>query len=157
MRARLSLVGDVKDIALCLEGAAKAADEKTLYQALERGGEIVQKSVQEQVNRKAKSHPRGQLAESISLRRSRGAVAVTVGWEQTPMRGRNGKQAKPSGYTDVNGRYRKVTTVADYGRILEFSESRQLRHMEEGEEAAHEETEREIVQTIEKAIGRAIK
>lgn len=157
MRARLSLVGDVKDIALCLEGAAKAADEKTLFHALERGGEMVQQSVQEQVNAKAKSHPRGQLAESISLRRSRGAVAVTVGWEQTPMKGLRGGPAKSSGYMDVNGRYRKVTTVADYGRILEFSQSRQLRHMEEGEEAMHEEAEREIAQTIEKAIGKAIK
>lgn len=157
MRARLSMVGDVKDVALCLEGAAKAADEETLFHALERGGEMVQRSVQEQVNTKARSHPRGQLTESISLRRSHRAMAVTVGWEQTPMKGLRGGPAKPSGYTDVNGRYRKVTTVADYGRILEFSESRQLRHMEVGEEAVHEEAEREIAQTIEKAIGKAIK
>ncbi len=157
MKARLSMVGDMKDIVLSLDDAAKAADEKMLYKALEAGGEIVQKSVQAQVNQKARSHPRGQLAENISLRRSRGAAAVTVGWEQTPMKGLRGGPARPSGYTDVNGRHRRVTTVADYGRILEFSQSRQLRHMEAGEEAVHEEAERTIVREIERAIGKALK
>ena len=70
MKARISVTGDLKEFAVALEGARKAVDRESLLQALEAGGAMVQESVQRQVSGKAKSHPRGQLSESITVQRS---------------------------------------------------------------------------------------
>lgn len=162
MKARISVTGDLKEFAVALEGARKAVDRESLLQALEAGGAMVQESVQRQVSGKAKSHPRGQLSESITVQRSPTKDAeVTVGWETTPMRDkpsrrRNGP-SRASGFTDVNGRYRKVTTVADYGRILEYSESRQLRHMEPGTDEVRDQAEKKVADIIDRKIAKALK
>lgn len=58
-----------------------------------------------------------------------------MGWEKAPIMDKKGRK-KTSTYVDRSGRRRKVTTVADYGRILEYSQRRQLRHMEEGRDLA---------------------
>lgn len=162
MKARISVSGDLKEFAVALEGARKAVDKESLMQALEAGGAMVQESVQRQVEAKAKSHPRRQLAESITMQRSpRGDTAVTVGWESTPMREKPSRRrygpSRASGFTDVNGRYRKVTTVADYGRILEYSESRQLRHMEPGTDAVRDQAEGKMADIIDSRIAKALK
>lgn len=162
MKARISVSGDLKEFAVALEGARKAVDRESLLQALEAGGAMVQESVQRQVSGKAKSHPRGQLSESITVQRSPTEdAAVTVGWETTPMRDKPSRRrrgrSRASGFTDVNGRYRKVTTVADYGRILEYSESRRLRHMEPGTDAVRDQAEKKVADIIDCKIAKALK
>ena len=49
-----------------------------------------------------------------------------------------GKRATGS-YIDSNGKLRHVRTTADYGGILEYSESRKLRHMSVGYEKAEQQ------------------
>lgn len=49
-----------------------------------------------------------------------------------------GKRAAGS-YIDSNGKLRHVRTTADYGGILEYSESRKLRHMSVGYEKAEQQ------------------
>lgn len=159
MKCRLHADGSLKDIAVALDLAQKLS-RADVYQALEAGGEIIQRRVQDKVSQQAATHPRGQLEDAISLRRTPGAAAVTVGWEETPMRAKSGRRVmgprRRSGFTDVNGRHRNVDTVADYGRILEYSETRKLRHMESGAEETSAQAERVIAAQIEKAIARAL-
>lgn len=61
-----------------------------------------------------------------------------------------------SSYVDRRGRRRYVRTVADYGRILEYSQRRQLRHMEQGfidaEEAATSKMEAMCDALLDKAV-----
>lgn len=101
---------------------------------LKEGAGIIQSEVQLMVRTRAryqKAKRTGQLEASITyeLHPERGEAAL--GWKKIPISdGKGGRRV--SGYTDVRGRRRKITTVADYGRLLEYSQRRQLRHMEEG-------------------------
>lgn len=157
MRARVSAFGDIQSLSVGLTNAAKAVDKQSLMQALESGGAIIQNAVKTEVG-KAKTHPRGQLAESISLQPAAGGdAAVTIGWETNPMRGKGGgRRQRSSGYTDASGRHRKVSTVADYARILEYSAKRQLRHMEPGAAASKDEAEKTVAAIIESKISQAL-
>ena len=184
MCAMISVYGELKNFVVELDNVRKAVDRESLMQALEAGGAMIQESVQRQVQSKAKSHPRGQLSDAISMHRVKGADAVSVGWEDTPMRDkprkrsygptrmgtvleaapltrRRGRRRKMvryyGGFTDVNGRFHNVTTVADYARILEYSESRKLRHMKPGTDEVRDQVEKKVADIIDRKIAKALK
>lgn len=72
-----------------------------------------------------------------------------VGWERKTLR------RKASAFQDVNGRIRKVSTVADVGGILEYSGTRQLRHMQPAYQAKEDELADYIENEIDKLLDRA--
>lgn len=76
-------------------------------------------------------------------------VGAYVGWERKTLR------RKASAFQDVNGRIRKVSTVADVGGILEYSGTRQLRHMQPAYQAKEDELADYIENEIDKLLDRA--
>lgn len=53
-------------------------------------------------------------------------------WEMIPLKREGRRRKSGTTYHDASGRMRKVETVADVGRLLEFSASRKLRHINLG-------------------------
>ena len=123
-------------------------------EVLEAGAKIVQEHVRRRISENAK-HATGQLEAAISYEIHPDTGRAPMGWEKNPIRDKGGKE-KVSSYVDYNGRRRKVKTVADYGRILEYSQRRQLRHMEQGfidaEEAATSKMEAMCDALLDKAV-----
>lgn len=72
-----------------------------------------------------------------------------VGWERKKLR------RKASTFQDRNGRIRKVSTVADVGGILEYSGTRQLRHIQPAYQAKEDELADYIENEIDKLLDRA--
>lgn len=108
---------------------------------LTAGAEIIAADAKGIVERTAKRKT-GRLKRSITYQLSLALSSpkTTMGWVEHPL-------GKTSTYVDGQGRSRKVETVADYARILEYSDKRQLRHMEAArdlcENAALDAMERE--------------
>lgn len=114
------------------------------------GGDIVKKGVQDYILRKAKKET-GHLRSVITydtFESGFGRAALVMGWDtsvEDPKRkieievamknskhDRKHKHVISSSYVDVRGKTHYMRTVADYGRILEYSQRRRLRHMSEG-------------------------
>ena len=76
-------------------------------------------------------------------------VGAYVGWERKALR------RKASTFQDVNGRVRKVSTVADVGGILEYSGTRKLRHIQPAYQAMEHELADYIESEIDKLLDRA--
>ncbi len=122
----------------------------------EAGIEILKAAAAREVATKAK-RPTGKLEASVTSRSYASYVGAGafVGWAETKVNRSQGRRA-PRGtyvdgkgqtrytgsgrrvrrdrrttfaYTDSRGRGRRVDTVADYAGILEYSQSRQLRHI----------------------------
>lgn len=138
---------------MALDSSQILTGEK-LAPVLEAGAKIVQEAIQRQVSTKAK-RATGQLEASISYEIHADTGRAPMGWQQNPIRGKGGTR-KRSSFVDRRGRSRKVSTVADYGRILEYSERRQLRHMEQGfidaEEAATSKMEAMCDALLDQAV-----
>lgn len=149
---------------LKLAEGLKPSDAKA---ALEAGAEIVKVSVADVVENSAKKHPRKMLAASIDYEVHKATTGqyAYLGWRKTAMRVKQTKKRLAAGegnrayagkYKDANGREREVTTVADYGGILEYSGKRQLRHFgpgfEKSQDAASDAVESAINAMIDKAI-----
>lgn len=117
---------------------------------LQAGVDIVKASVQDTVRNTARN-PTGLLERSITAKiypRVAGGKAV-MGWDETPIPGN-----RKRGYVDGGGRARKVDTVDDYARILEYSERRQLRHMEVGYDAVSDIAEKRMEETADALLAR---
>lgn len=101
---------------------------------------------------KAKAKRRTGTLESVighfSYANAVGAGAY-VGWERKSLR------RKASSFQDANGRVRKVSTVADVGGILEYSGTRQLRHIQPAYQAMEDELTDYIESEIDKLLDRA--
>lgn len=122
--------------------------DKDYERILTAGAEVIAAEARSIVERTAKRRT-GRLQSSITYRLSPALASpkATMGWEEQPL-------GSTSTYVDGQGRSRKVETVADYARILEYSDRRQLRHMEAArdlcEAAALDAMEREA----DAAMGR---
>lgn len=118
-------------------------------QALRNAGQVVVTGQQALVAQRARSHPRGQLKDAVTATQpyvNDFEAGIKFGWKETAIRGNK------SVYVDGRGRRRKVNTVADYAAILEYSSSRQLRHLEEG----FDDTEAAALDKLEAAVDAAI-
>ena len=139
---------------MAMMGGGVGLSGPALAEVLEAGAKIVQEAIQRQVSTKAK-RATGQLEASISYEIHADTGRAPLGWQQSPIRDKGGNE-KVSSFVDYNGRRRKVKTVADYGRILEYSQRRQLRHMEQGfidaEEAATSKMEAMCDALLDKAV-----
>lgn len=93
---------------------------------LTTGAGMIQKGAQSIVARRARKRT-GKLEQAISftLYPSIRCPMAILGWREDAL-----SKSKKSSYVDGRGRKREVATVADYARILEYSDKRQLRHME---------------------------
>ncbi len=135
----------------------KALSPERLKSVPEAGIEILRAAAAREVAAKAK-HATGALQSSITSRSYAGVMSAGayVAWEERKVTRSSSKKRNTAtyvddkgvtryqgskrrvrknrrthfAYTDGRGRGRKVDTVADYGGILEYSESRQLRHIE---------------------------
>lgn len=122
--------------------------DKDYERILTAGAEVIAAEARSIVERTAKRKT-GRLQSSITYRLSPALTSpkATMGWDEQPL-------GSTSTYVDGQGRSRKVETVADYARILEYSDRRQLRHMEAArdlcEDAALDAMEREA----DAAMGR---
>lgn len=158
MRITIETLDGAAAFAQDLERLKREMAEDALLEIAHAGGDVVCESIADTVRRKAKTHPRGLLENSISqqpLQGFKGTIGVSIGWKETPVKAsyrmtRTGR----SGHL----RRRKVGTIADIGGILEYSESRQLRHMEEGFDKSSEEAA-DVMQAafdklMEKALGK---
>lgn len=156
MRVTIETLGGAADFARDLERLKKEMTEDALLEIARAGGDVVCESIAETVRRKAKTHPRGLLEDSISqqpLEGFRGTIGVAIGWKETPVRAsyrmsRSGNSGRL--------RRRKVGTIADIGGILEYSESRQLRHMEEGFDRKSEEAADRMQAAFEKLLDKTL-
>ena len=139
---------------MAIDSGSQALTGASLAPVLEAGAKIVQEAIQRQVSTKAKQAT-GQLEASISYEIHADTGRAPLGWKQSPIRGKGGVR-KRSTYVGRSGKAGKVTTVADYGRILEYSQRRQLRHMEQGfidaEEAATSKMEAMCDALLDKAV-----
>ncbi|MBQ8313688.1 MAG: hypothetical protein IJ438_01145 [Clostridia bacterium] len=123
------------------------ADIATVLQA---GVDAVIDGVQSVVRTTAEN-PTGQLEKSITAQiypRVSGGKAV-MGWDEAPI-----PQNRKRGYVDGRGRARKVDTVDDYARILEYSERRQLRHMEVGYDAVSDIAEKRMEEAADALLAK---
>jgi len=123
------------------------ADIATVLQA---GVDVVQVAVQGMVNAHAQN-PTGMLEGSITARVEPGVSGgrAVMGWDETPIPGK-----RKAGYVDGKGRARKVDSVDDYARILEYSERRQLRHMEVGYDAVSDIAEARMEEKADALLAR---
>ena len=133
----------------------KGLDERELAQfdqemrdVADRAARLLAESVRTEVRVKAQ-HQTGRLEKSISHFSYAGSygVGAYVGWERIPL-------GRKSSFKDINGRIRKVNTVADVGRILEYSQTRVLRHMEPAYAAKGKAVEEQIEHEIERFLER---
>ena len=124
-----------------------------LMPVLEEGAKIVQESVRRIVSNTAQN-PSGALEKAITFETQPSQKRAVMGWEKSPIKDAKGRR-KRSSYVDSSGRRRKVTTVADYGRILEYSQRRQLRHMEVGFELAEEKALERMEEMSDKLMQKA--
>ena len=145
---RYSCKGDSSQRQLNLSAAASP---DVLRSAAEAGAEIVRTAVQGQISSQAKN-PTGKLLSSITYRSwsNEASSGAMLGWAQIAV--------ARAGYRN-HGRNRSVRTTDDYGRILEYSSKRVLRHFEPGfeesEEAALSAMEQRIDSAIASALGEA--
>ena len=139
------------DLGRGLDKLKQLGQSQQIAQALEQAGQVVTTEAKALVSQKAKRHPRGQLAEAVTTAKPTVGelyAQVKFGWKMTAIRGKVGSGQ----YTDGRGYKRKVETVDDYARILEYSGKRQLRHMEEG----LDRSETRALDVLEKAVDAAI-
>ena len=125
-----------------------AASPEVLRSAAEAGAAIVQTAVQGQIASQAK-HPTGKLLSSITYRSWSNAASsgAMLGWAKIAV--------ARAGYRN-HGRNRSVRTTDDYGRILEYSSKRVLRHFEPGFEESEEAALNAMEQRIDSAIMSAL-
>lgn len=117
-----------------MERAMKALNRNALGEMVKDAGQIVVENVRQKVRTRAK-RATGKLESAVTMGEpefDRNAVVVGFGWEAMPVK----KRPRSAWYRDRRRKsprkYRPVSTVDDYARILEYSPTRQLRHMEEG-------------------------
>ena len=113
-----------------------------MRQVAGRTAERLAEAARAEVRSKARQQT-GQLESSINhfSYAGRYGVGAYVGWERTPLK-------RKGSYEDASGRIRKVSTVADVGRILEYSQTRKLRHIK----PAYAAKENELAEHIEHEI-----
>ena len=114
--------------------------------AAEHAAERLAMAARQEVSRKARRRT-GRLESAIGQFSYVGGASVGAytGWERKPL-------SHGGSYTDVNGRVRKVKTVADVGGILEYSATRQLRHIQ----PAYDRLEEELADQLEQDIDRLL-
>lgn len=117
-----------------MERAMKALNRNALGEMVKDAGQIVVENVRQKVRSRAK-RATGKLESAVTMNDPEfvnNAVEVGFGWEALPVK----KRPKSAFYRDrrrkSTQKYRSVSTVDDYARILEYSPTRKLRHMEEG-------------------------
>ena len=123
------------------------ADIATVLQA---GVDAVIDGVQSVVRTTAKN-PTGQLEKSITVEYHPYAERpyAQLGWDEKPI-----PNNRKRGYVDGRGREREVDTVDDYARILEYSERRQLRHMEVGYDAVSDIAEKRMEEAADALLAK---
>lgn len=134
-----------------LDKLTQLGQSQQIEAALEQAGQVVTAEAKGLVSQKARRHPRGQLAEAVTTDRPTVGpeyASVRFGWKETALRGKVGSGQ----WIDGRGYKRKMKTVDDYARILEYSDKRQLRHMEEG----LDRSETRALDVLEKAVDAAI-
>lgn len=130
-------------------GVAMTAED--IRSVLQDGVDVVQVAVQGMVSANAK-HPTGLLEGSITAYinpKVKSGQAV-MGWDETPLPDYHGRR----GYVDGKGAAREVDSVDDYARILEYSEKRQLRHMEVGYDAVSDIAEQRMEEKADALLAR---
>lgn len=139
------------------EDVRKALTPEKLKGVTETGIAILKDAAVREVAGKAK-HQTGKLQSAIAARSYAGVMSAGsfLGWEPMSVKRSSGRKRKTAtyvdergftryqgsgrrvrkgrktgfSYVDGRGRGRRVATVADYAAILEYSESRKLRHIE---------------------------
>lgn len=122
-----------------------------IAEVLQAGVDVVQLAVRGTVNANAQN-PTGMLEDSITAKvypKVAGGKAV-MGWNETPLPDYHGRR----GYVDGKGTAREVNSVDDYARILEYSERRQLRHMEVGYDAVSDIAEKRMEEKADALMAR---
>ena len=125
------------------------------------GGDVVVEEIKRQIATKAKGHSRRslKLSDSVSYDRYEGIVrdsrGVTIGWKRMPIED-GGTRTEHVGWGGRVKRVRKVDTIADVGGILEYSRTRELRHMEEGFDKSKEEAVDAMQAAFEKLLDKTL-
>lgn len=76
-------------------------------------------------------------------------------WEMVPLKREGRRRMSGRVYRDSSGRTRKVETVADVGRLLEFSASRKLRHINLGFDRTDDMVEQYMLDEINALLDKA--
>lgn len=76
-------------------------------------------------------------------------------WEMVPLKREGRRRRSGTEYRDSSGRRRKVETVADVGRLLEFSASRKLRHINLGFDQTEDQVEAYMTNEINALLDEA--
>lgn len=76
-------------------------------------------------------------------------------WEMVPLKREGRRRRSGTEYRDSSGRRRKVETVADVGRLLEFSASRKLRHINLGFDRTEDQVEAYMNDEINALLDKA--
>lgn len=138
-----------KEIDAATGGAALTPADIT--EVLLAGVDVVLMAVQGTVSATAQN-PTGLLESSITAQiypRVQNGKAV-MGWDEKPLPDYHGRK----GYADGRGRAREVDSVDDYARILEYSDRRQLRHMEVGYDAVCDIAEKRMEEKADELLAR---
>ena len=120
-----------------LDALEKALQKDAVLEIARAGGDVVVEEIKNLIQTKAKGHSKRavKLADNVSYDRYEGIVrdsrGVTIGWKRTHIAD-GGTRTEHEGWGGRVKRVRKVNTIADVGGILEYSRTRELRHMEEG-------------------------
>lgn len=123
--------------------AAHAADEVASY-----AQQIVAMNAQRRT---------GQLESAIQSFSYAGiySVGAYAGWAKEPLKRKSGYYSQTQTRSGrIAHRYRKVSTVADVGGILEYSSTRQLRHMTVASEVLEEKLEEQMEREIDELLAR---
>ena len=120
-----------------LNAYARALDQRTLENVVESGAEIIVEAVRDQVN----PSRTGTLKQSITSQAIKGfggqdTMGVDIGWAR--MKRPRGSR---SSYTHV------------YGPILEYSDTRKLRHMLEGYELSSVRATEAMLHIVYRKMG----
>ena len=78
-----------------------------------------------------------------------------LSWKLTPRKLEGRRRKSSTTYRDAKFRLRKVETVADVGRLLEYSASRKLRHINLGFSRTEDEIERYMLDEINALLDKA--
>lgn len=114
--------------------------------AAARAAERLATAARGEVSARAKRRT-GVLEKSISTMSYSGlyGVGAYTGWERTPLK-------RKSTFQDGSGRIRRVSTAADVGGILEYSQTRQLRHIQPAYDAHADELADQLENEIDELL-----
>ena len=136
-KIKVSVKDGAADLIRDVQRVIAACGKSVIKEALDRAGDMIVQPAKVKVLTQQKSGT-GALAASVTANRfvsmrGQSAIGVKFGWKQTPITATYKRRIGPkavSRYRDGRGHSRQVKSTADYGGILEYSEKRQLRHME---------------------------